>query len=71
MNKNLDLILRRAADFQKLTDPHDALSRMVRETTEEGELFEDQLDYIAAARNSHLLSQGTDRHDKENPFRKK
>ena len=71
MIKNLDLLLRRAADYQKLTDPNDALSRMVRDVTEEGELFENQLDNIAAARNSHLLSPDTDRFDKENPFRKR
>lgn len=46
---NLDLILRRAADFQKMTDPDDALSRLVDQVLEETELTEDDLDFIAAA----------------------
>lgn len=46
---NLDLILRRAADFQKMTDPDDALSRLVDQVLEETELSEDDLDFIAAA----------------------
>ena len=46
---NLDLILRRAADFQKMTDPDDALSRLVDQVLEETELTEDDLDCIAAA----------------------
>lgn len=46
---NLDLILRRAADFQKMTDPDDALSRLVDQVLEETELSEDDLDFVAAA----------------------
>ena len=50
MVKNIDLLLRRAADFQKMTDQDDDLSRMVRAVTEECELSLDQLNYVAAAR---------------------
>ena len=50
MVKNIDLLLRRAADFQKMTDPDDDLSRMVRSVTEECELSLDQLNYVAAAK---------------------
>lgn len=46
---NPDLILRRAADFQKLADPDDALSRLVGQVLEETELSEDDLDFVAAA----------------------
>lgn len=46
---NFDLILRRAADFQKMTDPDDALSRLVDQVLEETELSEDDLDFVAAA----------------------
>lgn len=46
---NLDAILRRAADFQRLTDPEDALSRLVSQVQQETELSEDELDYVAAA----------------------
>lgn len=45
-----DLILRRAADFQKMTDPDDALSRLVNRVLEEAELSEEELDFVAAAR---------------------
>lgn len=45
-----DLILRRAADLRKLTDPDDALSRLVNRVLEETELSEDELDFVAAAR---------------------
>lgn len=50
MVKNIDLLLRRAADFQKMTDPDDDLSRMVRAVTEECELSLDELNFVAAAR---------------------
>lgn len=46
---NLDAILRRAADFQRLTDPEDALSRLASQVQQETELSEDELDYVAAA----------------------
>lgn len=46
---NLDVILRRAADFQRLTDPKDALSRLVDQVRQESELSEDELDHVAAA----------------------
>lgn len=57
MVKNIDLLLRRAADFQKMTDPDDDLSRMVRSVTEECELSLDQLNYVAAARQEVPASQ--------------
>lgn len=44
-----DLILRRAAEFQKMTDPDDALSRLVNRVLEETELSEEELDFVAAA----------------------
>ncbi len=46
---NLDAILRRAADFQRLTDPKDVLSRLVDQVRQESELSEDELDHVAAA----------------------
>lgn len=46
---NLDVILRRAADFQRLTDPKDALSRLVDQVRQESELSENELDHVAAA----------------------
>ena len=46
---NPDLILRRAAEFQKMTDPDDALSRLVNRVLEETELSEEELDFVAAA----------------------
>ena len=57
MMKNIDLLLRRAADFQKMADPDDDLSRMVRSVTEECELSLDQLNYVAAARRDVSVPQ--------------
>ena len=57
MVKNIDLLLRRAADFQKMADPDDNLSRMVRAVTEECELSLDQLNYVAAARKDVSVPQ--------------
>ena len=57
MVKNIDLLLRRAAGFQKMTDPDDDLSRMVRAVTEECELSLDELNFVAAARKDVSVPQ--------------
>lgn len=66
MVKNIDLLLRRAADFQKMTDPEDDLSRMVRAVTEECELSLDQLNYVAAARQDISAPQDNNSRGKGN-----
>lgn len=45
----VDRMLKRAADFQKLVNPDDALSAMIREVSDEMELDESALDQVAAA----------------------
>lgn len=42
-------MLKRAADFQKLVNPDDTLSAMIREVSDEIELDESALDQVAAA----------------------
>ena len=49
MRVDVDRMLKRAADFQKLVNPDDALSAMIREFSDEMELDESALDQIAAA----------------------
>ena len=46
---DVDRMLKRAADFQKLANPDDALSAMIREFSDEMELDESALDQVAAA----------------------
>ena len=45
----VDRMLKRAADFQKLVNPDDTLSAMIREVSDEIELDESALDQVAAA----------------------
>lgn len=49
MRVDVDRMLKRAADFQKLVNPDDALSAMIRELSDEMELDESDLDQVAAA----------------------
>ena len=49
MQINIHRMLKRAADCQKLTNPEDALSAIVREYSAEAELSENALDLVAAA----------------------
>lgn len=49
MRIDVDRMLKRAADFQKLVNPDDALSAMIREVSDEIELDESALDQVAAA----------------------
>lgn len=49
MRFDVDRMLKRAADFQKLVNPDDALSAMIREVSDEMELDESALDQVAAA----------------------
>ena len=49
MQINVHRMLKRAADCQKLTNPEDALSAIVREYSAEAELSENALDLVAAA----------------------
>lgn len=49
MRVDVDRMLKRAADFQKLVNPDDTLSAMIREVSEEIELDESALDQVAAA----------------------
>ena len=49
MQINVHRMLKRAADCQKLTNPEDALSAIVREYSAEAELSENALDRVAAA----------------------
>lgn len=49
MQINIHRMLKRAADCQKLTNPEDALSAIVREYSTEAELSENALDLVAAA----------------------
>lgn len=46
---DVDRMLKRAADFQKLVNPDDTLSAMIREVSDEIELDESALDQVAAA----------------------
>ena len=50
MQINIHRMLKRAADCQKLTNPEDALSAIVREYSAEAELSENALDLVAAAK---------------------
>lgn len=52
MRIDVEQMLKRAADFQKLTDPDDALSAMIQEISADMELDESALDQIAAAAHS-------------------
>ena len=49
MRVDVDRMLKRAADFQKLVNPDDTLSAMIREASDEIELDESALDQVAAA----------------------
>ena len=49
MRVDVDRMLKRAADFQKLVNPDDTLSAMIREVSDEIELDESALDQVAAA----------------------
>lgn len=49
MRFDVDRMLKRAADFQKLVNPDDTLSAMIREVSDEIELDESALDQVAAA----------------------
>ena len=49
MQINIHRMLKRAADCQKLTNPEDTLSAIVREYSAEAELSENALDLVAAA----------------------
>lgn len=49
MRFDVDRMLKRAADFQKLVNPDDVLSAMIREVSDEMELDESALDQVAAA----------------------
>lgn len=49
MRVDVDRMLKRAADLQKLVNPDDTLSAMIREVSEEIELDESALDQVAAA----------------------
>lgn len=49
MRVDVDRMLKRAADFQKLVNPDDTLSAMIREVSDEIELDEPALDQVAAA----------------------
>ena len=49
MKINIHRMLKRAADCQKLTDPEDTLSAIVRKYSAEAELSENALDRGAAA----------------------
>ena len=49
MQVDVDRMLKRAADFQKLVNPDDTLSAMIREVSDEIELDESALDQVAAA----------------------
>lgn len=62
---NLDSVLRRAADFQKLTNPDDELSKLVQQVLEKTELSEEDLDYVAAAAAEPTENYGAERDKKE------
>lgn len=49
MRVDVDRMLKRAADFQKMVNPDDTLSAMIREVSDEIELDESALDQVAAA----------------------
>lgn len=49
MRVDVDRMLKRAADFQKLVNPDDTLSAMIREVSDKIELDESALDQVAAA----------------------
>ena len=49
MRFDVDRMLKRAADFQKMVNPDDTLSAMIREVSDEIELDESALDQVAAA----------------------
>ena len=49
MQINIHRMLKRAADCQKLTNPEDVLSAIVREYSAEAELSENALDLVWAA----------------------
>ena len=49
MRVDVDRMLKRAANFQKLVNPDDTLSAMIREVSDEIELDESALDQVAAA----------------------
>lgn len=49
MQINIHRMLKRAADCQKLTNPEDVLSAIVREYSAEAELSENALDLVSAA----------------------
>ena len=49
MQINIHRMLNRAADCQKLTNPEDVLSAIVREYSAEAELSENALDLVSAA----------------------
>lgn len=49
MRVDVDRMLKRAANFQKLVNPDDTLSAMIRAVSDEIELDESALDQVAAA----------------------